>query len=160
MTYVSPDTPYMKLLAPFLVSARAAVLRYSRLRKAKKQKLAIDAWGADDSTPEIRAAYKPLEDFIERNIDPKYLDLYPQPHWPWKIRVARSALHAQTMRPRADGLRRLARSILVAEYMVDEWAEYFRGKTEEQLDEIAASFRFENCLKRDTLNTILTSTLT
>ncbi|EJD34486.1 glycoside hydrolase [Auricularia subglabra TFB-10046 SS5] len=125
MTYVSPDTPYMKLLAPFL---------------ARKQKLAIDAWGADDSTPEIRAAYGPLEKFVEDNIDANYRDLYPHPLWPWKIRVAR-----------------LARSILVAEFMVDEWADYFRGKTEEELDAIAASFKFENCLKRDTLNAILTA---
>ena len=41
--------------------------------------------------------------------------------------------------------------------MIDEWAEYFRGKTEEELDALAASFRFENCMKRDTLNSILTS---
>ena len=74
MTFVSPDTPYRKLLAPFL---------------AKKQRLAIDAWGADDSLPELRAAYGPLEEFIQRNIDPKYINLYPSPIWDWKSRVGR-----------------------------------------------------------------------
>ena len=50
---------------------------------------------------------------------------------------------------------RLARCILVAEYLVPEWADYFAGKTEEELDELAASFKFENCVRRDALNKIL-----
>jgi hypothetical protein len=73
MTYVSPDTPYMKLLAPLL---------------EKKKKLAVDAWGADTSLPEIRAAYEPLESFIERNIEEKYRKLYP-PIWNHEARAGR-----------------------------------------------------------------------
>lgn len=34
MVYISPDTPYMKLFKDFLV---------------KKQRMAIDAWGPDDT---------------------------------------------------------------------------------------------------------------
>ena len=56
----------------------------------------------------------------------------------------------------AETFRRLARSILVAEFLVDEWAECFAGKSEAELDEIAKSFSFENCLHRDGLNKILT----
>jgi hypothetical protein len=50
---------------------------------------------------------------------------------------------------------RLARGLLVAEYMVQEWAEHFRGKSKEELDLIAGSFKFENCLHRDELNKIM-----
>ncbi|KAH7103444.1 glycoside hydrolase [Auriculariales sp. MPI-PUGE-AT-0066] len=124
MTYVSPDTPYMNLLAPFLV---------------KKRKLAVDAWGADTSLPEIRAAYEPLEKFIENNIEEKYRKLYP-PMWNHELRSGR-----------------LARCILVAEYMVPEWAEYFANKDEAELDQLAASFKFENCVRREALNQILTA---
>ena len=75
MTYVSSDTPYMKLLAPFL---------------AKKSKLAVDAWGADTSLPEIRAAFEPLDRFIEENVAEKYLKVYP-PTWSAKERAGRYA---------------------------------------------------------------------
>jgi hypothetical protein len=34
-------------------------------------------------------------------------------------------------------------------------AELFRGKTMEELDELAGSFRFENCVLREELNEIL-----
>jgi len=76
MTYVSPSTPYMKLLEPFL---------------AKKRKLAVDAWGADTSLPEIRAAYEPLEKFIEANIEDKYRKTYP-PMWGHELRAGRCVL--------------------------------------------------------------------
>jgi hypothetical protein len=56
-----------------------------------------------------------------------------------------------------DRVGRLARSILVAEYLVPEWAAHFKGLSFEQLDELAASFKFENCLKREGLNKILTA---
>lgn len=39
--------------------------------------------------------------------------------------------------------------------MVQEWAEHFRGKSEEEIDVIAQSFKFENCLHREGLNNIL-----
>jgi hypothetical protein len=73
MTFVSPETAYMKLLAPFL---------------AKKRKLAVDAWGADTSLPEIRTAFEPLEKFIENNIEGKYRKTYP-PMWNHELRAGR-----------------------------------------------------------------------
>ncbi len=45
--------------------------------------------------------------------------------------------------------------MLVAEFLVGEWAEIFRGLDEEELDVLAKSFRFENCLKREGLNDVL-----
>jgi endoglucanase len=47
------------------------------------------------------------------------------------------------------------RSITMAEYMIPEWAEYFRGKSFEELDELAASWKFENCVQRERLNETL-----
>ncbi|KAJ2998826.1 hypothetical protein NUW54_g6996 [Trametes sanguinea] len=53
MVYVSRETPYMKLFKDFL---------------AKKHRLALDAWGADDS--QVRDAYQPLIDLIKREVEP------------------------------------------------------------------------------------------
>jgi aryl-phospho-beta-D-glucosidase BglC (GH1 family) len=122
MVHVSLDTPYMKLFSDFL---------------AKKHRLAVDAWGADDV--HVRKDYEPLLDLVKREIPEKYQSLYPAPVWRLSSRVTR-----------------LSRNILVSEFLVAEWADHFKGKSEAEIDDIAASFKFENCLKRDGLNTILT----
>ncbi|KAK0201036.1 glycoside hydrolase family 5 protein [Desarmillaria ectypa] len=121
MVYVSQETPYMTLFKDFL---------------AKKHRLAIDAWGADDSA--VRHIYQPLVDHIMTEIPPKYRELYPFPVWKLDARMGR-----------------LARNILVAEFLVQEWADHFIGKEKEELDRIAASFRFDQCEKREGLNHIL-----
>lgn len=122
MVYVSRETPYMTLFKDFL---------------AKKHRLAIDAWGADES--QIRPVYQPLIDLVKKEIAPEHQELYPSPVWKLTDRIGR-----------------LARSILVSEFLVREWAEHFRGKSEEELDAIAKSFSFANCLHRDGLNKVLT----
>ena len=123
MVHVSRDTPYMQLLKDFL---------------AKKHRLAIDSWGADDT--DVRGVYDPLVDLIKQNVvNPKHLEMYPYPVWTIKERV-----------------NRLARAILLGDIFVQEWAEHFRGLDEKRLDELAKSFKFENCLKRDGLNQVLT----
>lgn len=50
---------------------------------------------------------------------------------------------------------RFARNTLVAEFLIQEWADLFRGKTRDELDAIAASFKFENCAQRKQLNETL-----
>ncbi|KAG5219449.1 glycoside hydrolase family protein [Salix suchowensis] len=110
MVYTSLDTPYMTLFSKFL---------------AKKHRLAVDAWGADDQ--HVR---RPQE----------FRNLYPYPVWTLSGRVGR-----------------LARNLLVSEFLVKEWASHFVGKSEEELDSIAASFKFDACLRRDGLNRILTN---
>jgi len=57
MVYLSPESAYMRLMKDLL---------------AKKQRLVVDEWGADDSKPEVRAIYEPLERLIIDNIDVKY----------------------------------------------------------------------------------------
>ena len=122
MVHVSRSTPYMTLFASFL---------------AKKHRLALDAWGADDT--HVRDVYAPLVELIRREVRPEHQALYPAPVW--KL---------------ADRVGRLARNILVSEFLVREWAEHFVGKSEAEIDEIARSFAFENCVHREGLNKVLT----
>ncbi|KIY74357.1 glycoside hydrolase family 5 protein [Cylindrobasidium torrendii FP15055 ss-10] len=105
---------------------------------AKKHRCAIDAWGADDS--EVKHIYEPLIKHIEESVPAKYQTLYPYPVW----------------KDVAVRTKRLASSILLAEYFVQEWADHFIGKSLEEIDDIAKSFRFDHCLKREGLNHILT----
>lgn len=104
----------------------------------KKYRLAVDTWGADDKA--VKHVYQPIIDLIIDNVpDEKHRQLYPYPVWTLEGRVER-----------------LARNTLVSEFMVMEWAEHLVGKTEDELDELAKSFLFENCLKREGLNKVLT----
>ena len=102
----------------------------------KKHRLAIDAWGADSSS--VDRIYKPLEEFIKENVDEKYRALYPAPVWKFEQRISR-----------------LSRNMLLAEYLVQEWADHFVGLSFEELDALAASFKLENCVQRDELNKTL-----
>ncbi|KAI0364642.1 glycoside hydrolase [Pilatotrama ljubarskyi] len=103
----------------------------------KKYRLAVDSWGADDKF--VRDIYKPIVQLIKDNVpNEEHRKLYPYPVWTVEGRVAR-----------------LARCMLLSEFLVMEWAEHFRGMSEEQLDEIAQSFKFENCIKREGLNKVL-----
>lgn len=105
---------------------------------AKKHKLAIDSWGGDDT--HVRQIYMPMVHLIEENVtNKKNLEMYPYPVWNLKKRVER-----------------MSRAILLGEIFALEWADHFRGKSLEELDELAQSFKFENCLKRDGLNKVLT----
>jgi len=47
------------------------------------------------------------------------------------------------------------RNILLAEPMLPEYGERFRGMSETEIDEMMRSFRFENCVKREELAGIL-----
>ncbi len=97
----------------------------------KKNDLGADAWGATDS--QIRQVISPLEELFETEF-PEY-DPYP---FGQKSRIAR-----------------LVRHILIAEAMVPEYCNLFRGKSEEELIAIAESFNFKNYNKRERLANIL-----
>ena len=102
---------------------------------AKKHRLAADAWGADDTA--VKHVYQPLLDHILSVVPEQYQNIYP-----WSP---------------ARRLSRLTRDILVSEFLVKEWADHFVGKSEAELDELAKSFRFQNCVKREELNAILSA---
>jgi hypothetical protein len=126
MVHVKLDTPYMVLLKDFL---------------AKKHRMAIDAWGADDTA--IRHIYQPIVDHIKAEVKPEHQEVYPYPVWKLQDRV-----------------NRLTRAILLSELLVREWAAYFVGKSEAELEELAKSFAFENCNLRDGLNKVLSDNAT
>lgn len=104
---------------------------------AKKHRLAVDSWGRDDK--EVKHIYDPLISLIKESVqDESHLVLYPA-RWHLEERVTR-----------------LIRTMCLAELMVKEWAGLFKGLDEAQLEELAKSFAFENCLKREGLNQVLT----
>ncbi|TFK25855.1 endo-1,4-beta-glucanase [Coprinopsis marcescibilis] len=105
---------------------------------AKKHRLATDAWGADDV--KVRHVYQPLIDHILEEIPEENRALYPAPVWKLTDRIAR-----------------ISRNILVAEFLVKEWAQHFVGLSESEIDEVAASFKFKNCLQREGLNRVLSA---
>jgi hypothetical protein len=44
---------------------------------------------------------------------------------------------------------------MFTEFVLKEWSEHFKGLGEEELDELVASFKFENWEKREWLNEVL-----
>lgn len=102
----------------------------------KKHRLAVDAWGKDDK--DVKHIYEPIVRLIKGAVsEESKLKLYP-PLWSVEERVTR-----------------LTRTMLVAEFLVREWAEMFRGMDETALEELAKSFRFDNCEEREGLNKAL-----
>lgn len=102
----------------------------------KKRRLGLDRWGRDDS--QVAHIYQPVIDHFRAEI-PGWIEksLYP-PHWTLETRV-----HMQL------------RDILLSGILTREYASYFAGKSFEELDAIAASFKLDNCVKRGGLNDIL-----
>ena len=103
----------------------------------KKKKLGLDRWG-NDIDPEYNQLYENLANHILENVPEKYHHaLYPH-HWTvldWLFRVSKDQLFSQ--------------------YAQYEYADLFVGLSFEELDELAASFKFENIKLRDELNDIL-----
>lgn len=99
---------------------------------ARKDSLGADAWGSTDKN--IRQVLAPLEELFKKEF-PAY-NPYPRGQ------------------QREIGL--LVRHILIAEALVPEYCNLFKGLTEEQLVALAESFRYENSVKRTRLENILT----
>ncbi|KAG9004711.1 hypothetical protein FRB94_002553 [Tulasnella sp. JGI-2019a] len=97
----------------------------------KKKRLAADSWGADLST--VAHITKPIENWLTQEV-PGILHRYP-PTWKPNKHVGR-----------------LIRNILLSEELYPEYAAYFEGLSFEELDQMAASFKFENCIQRQGLN--------
>jgi hypothetical protein len=103
----------------------------------KKQALGLDFWGCTDKDG-AKDAYGPfirgLKGMVPAHLQKKK---YP-PVWTFDRQVER-----------------VVRECLMSEYMVWEFAELFEGKTKEELEDLAKSFAFEACDKRDGLNAVL-----
>jgi hypothetical protein len=97
---------------------------------AKKERLAVDFWGVDAS--HLDSIFGPVENWITQNftaIETKY----PK-HWKVRKHLARSA-----------------RYTLLADALQEEFAGLFSGKTKDELDEILACWKVENCIGREGL---------
>ncbi|KAG9758911.1 hypothetical protein KCU73_g3657, partial [Aureobasidium melanogenum] len=104
---------------------------------AKKQRLGLDFWGVVDKTG-VSSTYDPFLSDIKKMI-PEHLHDSKYPHH-WNIERQ---------------FERVVRECLVSDYLNLEFAELFKGKSEQELDDLAASFKFENCVTRDKLTEIL-----
>ena len=120
MVYASPDSPWMKLIGPFL---------------EKKKELQLDMWGKY-SSEEADAVMKPLAAWIDK-VSPSVRTKYPA-YWGTLRHLDRAVLHT-----------------LLADSLQMEFAELFRGKSMEELDELARSFHFDQCFQRETLNKMM-----
>ena len=103
----------------------------------KKKKLRLDAWGVYPSD-ESEAAVNPLVEWIEK-INPSAKDTYPTP-WGVERHVLRNVVQT-----------------FVSATFSDEFAEQFREMEGKELDALAHSFHFDECVQRQGLNEILTS---
>src|SRR5262249_12014484 len=97
----------------------------------KKARLGVDAWGARDTG--VRHILEP----IERTFAEEFPNYNPFP-----FGVKRH-------------IDQLVRHVLLAEPLVEEFAELFGDVTAEEIDTLMRSFRFENCARRDRLAEIL-----
>ncbi|KAF4448681.1 hypothetical protein F53441_7935 [Fusarium austroafricanum] len=122
MVYLDPESPYMKLIAPFI---------------AKKQRLGLDFWGVVNKDG-VKHLYEPFIQGLKDEVLPQYRDTKYPKIWTFERQFER-----------------VIRECLMSEYVGWELAELFRDKTKEELEELASSFSFEKCIKRDTLVGIL-----
>lgn len=97
----------------------------------KKARLGVDSWGGMDT--EIRHIMEPVEELFAAEF-PDYE--------PFPFGVERE-------------IQQLVRHMLLAEPLLEEFGELFRGMGEDEIDEMMKSFRFENCAKRGDLADIL-----
>ena len=101
----------------------------------KKRDFWLDKWGRRPAA-EPEAALRPLVDWIDR-VSPTAKQTYPT-SWNTEMHVMRNVFNT-----------------FLAASFVDEFAALFRGMDEKQLEELARSFHFENCVQRKGLNGIL-----
>jgi hypothetical protein len=113
-----------------------AYMRLLRPWLEKKKRLALDKWGRDDQY--VAHVHQPLIDHLRAEVPEKYLAKRYPPTWRLE-----------------DHVNRVVRDMLVSDMLTGEFASYFEGKSLEELDELAASFKLGNCQTRDELNTIL-----
>ncbi|KAJ5947327.1 hypothetical protein N7466_000342 [Penicillium verhagenii] len=101
----------------------------------KKRAIWIDKWG-HQHVPEAEAALKPLLEWIDR-VSPTAKETYPT-SWNTELHVTRNVLYT-----------------FLAASFTDEFAALFQGMEKDELEELAKSFHFDECVKREGLNHIL-----
>ncbi|MFA9391692.1 MAG: glycoside hydrolase family 5 protein [Prolixibacteraceae bacterium] len=99
---------------------------------ARKDSLGADAWGSTDKN--IRQVLQPLEDLFNKEFST--YNPYPK-GWQGDINL-------------------FVRHILISEALIPEYCNLFNDLSDEELIALAESFRFENYVRRDRLEDILT----
>ena len=97
----------------------------------RKARLGVDAWGSSDAG--VRQILAPIEETFRREFP--HFDPFPFGQRSW--------IHG------------LVRHILLAEPLVEDFGRCFEGVSAEEVVELADSFRFGACLKRDRLLAIV-----
>jgi aryl-phospho-beta-D-glucosidase BglC (GH1 family) len=98
---------------------------------SKKDSLGADAWGSTDKN--IRQVMEPIEELFKKEFS-EY-DPYP--------------------RGQQGQINLLVRHILIAEALIPDYCNLFKDLSEEELIALAESFKFENYIKRERLEAIL-----
>jgi endoglucanase len=101
----------------------------------KKRRLGADSWGGSEKG--IRHVLQPVEELFAAEF-PDF-DPFPWGTKPW--------------------INLLVRHILLAEPLVDEFAERFRGVSADEAAALAGSFAFERCAQRTELADLLRAEL-
>lgn len=101
----------------------------------KKRLFWLDKWGQRPNA-EPEAALRPLVNWID-SVSPTAKYTYPT-HWSTEMHVTRNVFNT-----------------FLAASFADEFAALFQGMEEEELEELAKSFHFDQCVQRDGLNQIL-----
>lgn len=99
---------------------------------ARKKQFALDAWGCDSKR--VVSTFQPIEQWMV-DASPDVANRYPSLGSGAKRHIGR-----------------VLREMLLSEAMTVEYASYFALLSEAELDKVAASFKFENCLQRKGLN--------
>jgi hypothetical protein len=103
----------------------------------KKKRLQLDSWGKYPSE-EVEALIKPLVEWIDK-VSPTAKEVYPT-NWDTGKHIDRAVLQT-----------------FLSESLQMEFAGLFAEKSIEELEQLAASFKFENCLQREGLNQIMSA---
>ncbi|TKX27038.1 beta-xylosidase-like protein [Elsinoe australis] len=120
------------------VDPESAYMKLIKPFVKKKQALALDFWGSTSKDQIHEDVYAPFFARMKQMV-PEHLQ---GKKYPKIFNFERQ-------------FERVIRECLLSEYMVWEFAELFKDKTEQELDELAQSFRLEHCVKRQGLNNIL-----
>jgi aryl-phospho-beta-D-glucosidase BglC (GH1 family) len=94
---------------------------------AKKERLGVDQWGSDGEG--VREVTRPVQELVAR--EAPHFDPYPWGRFDW--------------------VRTLLLNITLAQPLATEYAELFRGLSDDELDALADSFAFANCVVRESL---------
>ena len=102
---------------------------------SKKKQYQLDGWGWNPSQ-EPQEAMAPLVEWIDQ-ISPEAKKMYPSP-WPTRRKIQRAVFHT-----------------FLADSFSNEFARLFVGMAFEDLDALAHSFHFDECVRRTELEDVL-----